>query len=152
MPPSPYELIIMARGHHGPDVASGGERQRRALFLLQPFGTARIGKIFGPLMALWFLAIAALGVRGIVQHPSVLLALNPAYGISADALPCRFWRKQSSSAFAPFYLSRAADRTLCNSTFAPFSDHSGRILSASLWLMPFTQGIKIMLAGAILLT
>ncbi|BEU78975.1 KUP/HAK/KT family potassium transporter [Enterobacter asburiae] len=53
-----------------------------ALFLLQPFGTARIGKIFGPVMALWFLAIAALGVRGIVQHPTVLLALNPAYGIA----------------------------------------------------------------------
>lgn len=53
-----------------------------ALFLIQPFGTARIGKIFGPVMALWFLAIAALGVRGIVQHPSVLLALNPAYGIA----------------------------------------------------------------------
>ena len=53
-----------------------------ALFLLQPFGTARIGKIFGPVMAVWFLAIAALGVRGIVQHPSVLLALNPAYGIA----------------------------------------------------------------------
>lgn len=53
-----------------------------ALFLIQPFGTARIGKIFGPVMALWFLAIAALGVRGIVQHPSVLMALNPAYGIA----------------------------------------------------------------------
>jgi len=53
-----------------------------ALFLIQPFGTARIGKIFGPVMALWFLAIAALGVRGILQHPSVLLALNPAYGIA----------------------------------------------------------------------
>jgi len=52
------------------------------LFLLQPFGTARIGKIFGPVMAVWFLAIAALGVRGIVQHPSVLLVLNPAYGIA----------------------------------------------------------------------
>ncbi|RAY88064.1 potassium transporter Kup [Enterobacter cloacae] len=53
-----------------------------ALFLIQPFGTAHIGKIFGPVMALWFLAIAVLGVRGIVQHPSVLLALNPAYGIA----------------------------------------------------------------------
>ncbi len=40
-----------------------------ALFLLQPFGTARIGKIFGPVMALWFLAIAALGVRGIINIP-----------------------------------------------------------------------------------
>jgi KUP system potassium uptake protein len=46
------------------------------------FGTARIGKIFGPIMALWFFTIAALGVWGIVQHPAVLLALNPYYGIT----------------------------------------------------------------------
>lgn len=53
-----------------------------ALFFIQPFGTARIGKIFGPIMALWFFTIAALGVWGIVQHPAVLLALNPYYGIT----------------------------------------------------------------------
>jgi len=53
-----------------------------ALFLIQPFGTARIGKIFGPVMALWFFTLAALGVWGIIQHPSVLLALNPWYGIA----------------------------------------------------------------------
>lgn len=53
-----------------------------ALFAIQPFGTARIGKIFGPVMTLWFVTIAVLGVSGIIRHPSVLLAINPAYGIT----------------------------------------------------------------------
>ncbi|MDF3839619.1 KUP/HAK/KT family potassium transporter [Cupriavidus basilensis] len=52
-----------------------------ALFAIQPMGTSRIGRAFGPVMALWFLCIAVLGIRGIVQHPSVLLAINPAYGL-----------------------------------------------------------------------
>ncbi len=49
------------------------------------------------------------------------------------------------------YFSPAASSTLCSSTFAPFSAHVGRIFSASLWLIPFSQGMKIMLAGATLL-
>jgi KUP system potassium uptake protein len=53
-----------------------------ALFAIQPFGTAKIGKIFGPVMLLWFVAIAALGVSGIIKHPGVLLAINPAYGVT----------------------------------------------------------------------
>jgi KUP system potassium uptake protein len=53
-----------------------------ALFALQPTGTARIGKAFGPVMALWFVSIAALGVWGIAQHPAVLLAINPLYGLA----------------------------------------------------------------------
>jgi KUP system potassium uptake protein len=52
-----------------------------ALFALQPTGTARIGKAFGPVMALWFVSIAALGVWGIVQHPAVLQAIDPLYGL-----------------------------------------------------------------------
>jgi len=51
------------------------------LFAIQPLGTARIGRTFGPLMALWFVVIAALGIWGIAQHPSVLRALNPLYGV-----------------------------------------------------------------------
>ena len=51
-----------------------------SLFAIQPLGTARIGKAFGPIMGFWFLAIAALGVCGIVRHPAVLAALNPLYG------------------------------------------------------------------------
>ena len=51
------------------------------LFALQPQGTARIGKAFGPIMALWFVVMGALGVWGIAQHPSVLWALDPRHGI-----------------------------------------------------------------------
>ncbi len=50
-----------------------------ALFLLQRHGTAGIGKIFGPIMLVWFIALAALGVQHIVLNPGVLLALNPMY-------------------------------------------------------------------------
>ena len=51
------------------------------LFLVQPRGTERIGKMFGPVMAVWFAAIGVLGIWGILQNPSVLAGLNPAYGI-----------------------------------------------------------------------
>jgi KUP system potassium uptake protein len=47
------------------------------LFALQPQGTARIGNAFGPIMALWFLAIGVLGIWGIAQHPGVLFAIDP---------------------------------------------------------------------------
>jgi KUP system potassium uptake protein len=50
------------------------------LFAVQPFGTARIGAAFGPVMLLWFVCIAALGLWGIAQAPQVLYALNPYYG------------------------------------------------------------------------
>jgi KUP system potassium uptake protein len=52
-----------------------------ALFWLQKHGTDRIGAVFGPICAVWFLAIAALGVSGIAGHPAVLAALSPAYGM-----------------------------------------------------------------------
>src|SRR5258706_1696472 len=42
------------------------------LFLVQRKGTAGIGRVFGPIMAVWFVTIAGLGVRQIVRHPSVL--------------------------------------------------------------------------------
>ncbi len=53
-----------------------------ALFAIQSRGTAAIGHLFGPIMLLWFLAIGLMGVRGLVQHPSVFAALNPLYGLS----------------------------------------------------------------------
>ena len=52
-----------------------------ALFAAQPFGTAMIGRAFGPIMALWFTAIAGLGVYGVLQHPSVFAAVDPRYGL-----------------------------------------------------------------------
>jgi KUP system potassium uptake protein len=53
-----------------------------ALFAIQSQGTATIGHFFGPVMLVWFVAIALMGISGIVQHPSVFAALNPVYGLS----------------------------------------------------------------------
>lgn len=52
------------------------------LFLLQSRGTARVGEFFGPVMALWFVVIAVLGLTEIVQQWRILLALNPFYGLN----------------------------------------------------------------------
>ena len=52
------------------------------LFLIQPQGTARIGRAFGPVMLLWFAVIALLGLKGIAQYPSVLWAISPHYALA----------------------------------------------------------------------
>lgn len=51
------------------------------LFMLQRFGTDVIGKVFGPMMVIWFLMLLILGFSQLVQYPSILKALNPYYGI-----------------------------------------------------------------------
>jgi KUP system potassium uptake protein len=51
------------------------------LFAMQRYGTARVGRVFGPVMVVWFVAIAVFGVRMIVRNPEVLWALNPWYGV-----------------------------------------------------------------------
>ncbi|HNK53255.1 MAG: potassium transporter Kup [Rubrivivax sp.] len=52
-----------------------------ALFWVQKRGTAGIGRFFGPIMVLWFLAVAALGVHHIAGHPEILAALSPHHAI-----------------------------------------------------------------------
>jgi KUP system potassium uptake protein len=51
------------------------------LFWFQRHGTDRIGRAFGPIMLVWFVCIAVLGVRGIAMHPEVLRAVNPQYAV-----------------------------------------------------------------------
>jgi KUP system potassium uptake protein len=53
-----------------------------ALFAIQSNGTATIGHLFGPVMLIWFVTIAVLGISGILKHPSVFAAVNPVYGLS----------------------------------------------------------------------
>lgn len=65
-----------------------------ALSALQRHGTARIGAVFGPVCVVWFLSIASLGVWGIVQHPAVLEAISPTYGLEF------FLRNRSEAFFA----------------------------------------------------
>ncbi|EKM99045.1 potassium transport system Kup [Acidocella sp. MX-AZ02] len=52
------------------------------LFLVQRHGTAMVGRAFGPVMVLWFLCLGLLGLFQLVQHPDVLVALNPWFGAS----------------------------------------------------------------------
>jgi KUP system potassium uptake protein len=51
------------------------------LFVVQRRGTAAVGRIFGPVMIIWFLVIGACGVAGIVDHPAILKALSPTYAL-----------------------------------------------------------------------
>jgi KUP system potassium uptake protein len=53
-----------------------------ALFMVQRFGTARVGTAFGPMMLLWFVTIGTLGARSIIATPDILLALNPLHGVA----------------------------------------------------------------------
>ncbi|MEU3920188.1 potassium transporter Kup [Streptomyces sp. NPDC029004] len=52
------------------------------LFLVQRRGTAAVGRVFGPVMIAWFVAIGACGVVGIADHPNILKALWPSYALS----------------------------------------------------------------------
>ncbi|MFZ1326633.1 MAG: potassium transporter Kup [Candidatus Contendobacter sp.] len=56
------------------------------LFLIQARGTARVGAYFGPVMVLWFLTVALLGLASMVQAPEVLAAFNPGYALAFFAI------------------------------------------------------------------
>jgi KUP system potassium uptake protein len=51
------------------------------LFLFQRKGTAGVGAVFGPVIIVWFVTLALLGISNIIKQPSVLAALNPAYAV-----------------------------------------------------------------------
>jgi KUP system potassium uptake protein len=65
------------------------------LFTLQRRGTGAIGRLFGPMMLVWFVVLAILGIRSIVAHPGVLSAVNPFYAFA-------FFAEHSAVAFAVF--------------------------------------------------
>jgi len=51
------------------------------LFASQRYGTAAVGRLFGPVMVVWFVVIGACGISGIAVHPQVLEALSPTYAL-----------------------------------------------------------------------
>ncbi len=82
--------ITVLSAVEGLDVVSPGFRRTvipltlailLALFLVQKRGTAGIGKFFGPIMVVWFIAIAALGLYHIGGHPEILAALSPHHAL-----------------------------------------------------------------------
>jgi len=62
------------------------------LFFMQQFGTNSIGKMFGPIMSLWFLMLAVLGISYVITDFTVLKAFNPYYAIKLlTVYPSGFW-------------------------------------------------------------
>ncbi|TAG85363.1 MAG: potassium transporter Kup, partial [Bacteroidetes bacterium] len=62
------------------------------IFAFQRFGTAVVGKAFGPMMLIWFLMLAILGIHGILLNPHVLAALSPHYAFNLlSQHPEGFW-------------------------------------------------------------
>jgi KUP system potassium uptake protein len=53
--------------------------------MMQSRGTAKIGRIFGPVMVLWFVVLAILGAQAIIRSPQILRAIDPAYGVALFA-------------------------------------------------------------------
>jgi KUP system potassium uptake protein len=53
-----------------------------ALFAIQRFGTHRVGQAFGPVMAVWFVLLALLGLPHIIRNPGILAALSPTYALA----------------------------------------------------------------------
>ncbi|MHA7680046.1 potassium transporter Kup [Cupriavidus sp. PET2-C1] len=53
-----------------------------ALFMIQRSGTAAVGKLFGPIMMVWFAALGALGVYHMMHVPAILMAVNPYYAVT----------------------------------------------------------------------
>ncbi|RTG01687.1 low affinity potassium transporter Kup [Serratia marcescens] len=52
------------------------------LFVIQKHGTGSVGKLFAPVMLLWFIVLAVLGARSIISNPEVLQALNPKWALN----------------------------------------------------------------------
>jgi KUP system potassium uptake protein len=79
---SALEGLEMATPALQPYIVPGAVVILLALFAIQSRGTVAIGHFFGPIMLVWFVAMAVMGMWGIAQHPRVFAALNPYYGLN----------------------------------------------------------------------
>ncbi|MBA2523850.1 MAG: KUP/HAK/KT family potassium transporter [Solirubrobacterales bacterium] len=96
-----------------------------ALLVLQRWGTARVGKLFGPVMAVWFVALAVTGVAEIVRDPAILQALSPHWAV-------RYFVAQPLTAF----LSLGGVVLVITGAEALYADlgHVGRLPTVRSWL------------------
>jgi KUP system potassium uptake protein len=96
------------------------------LFFFQRLGTGAVGRLFGPVMGIWFTAIGVVGVRGIASHPEILKALSPTYAVG-------FLVGHFSTAF----FSLAAVVLAVTGAEALYADmgHFGRTAIARVWLL-----------------
>jgi KUP system potassium uptake protein len=96
------------------------------LFAFQRHGTSAVGRMFGPIMLVWFATIAALGIRGISMHPEVLKALSPSYAFD-------FLFKSGSTGFFSL-ASVVLAITGCEALYADMG-HFGRAPITRAWLL-----------------
>ncbi len=96
------------------------------LFLLQRMGSGAVGRLFGPVMAVWFIVIALLGIHGIIGHPAILEALSPTYAIGFLA-----------GHFTTAFFSLAAVVLAVTGAEALYADmgHFGRRPITAMWLL-----------------
>jgi KUP system potassium uptake protein len=96
------------------------------LFLLQRLGTGVVGRLFGPVMAVWFAAIGVIGVRGVAGHPQILKALSPTYAFGF-----------LTGHFTVAFFSLAAVVLAVTGAEALYADmgHFGRAPITRVWLM-----------------
>jgi KUP system potassium uptake protein len=97
-----------------------------ALFLFQRLGTGVVGRLFGPVMAVWFISIGACGVNGIADHPEILKALSPTYAVEFMV-----------SHFGTAFFSLAAVVLAVTGAEALYADmgHFGRAPIMRVWLI-----------------
>ena len=96
------------------------------LFLVQRLGTGAVGRLFGPVMGIWFTAIAIIGVRGIAGYPEILKALSPTYAVGFLA-----------GHFSTAFFSLAAVVLAVTGAEALYADmgHFGRPAITRVWLL-----------------
>jgi KUP system potassium uptake protein len=96
------------------------------LFAVQSRGTAAIGRLFGPVMVAWFIAIGACGLEGIAKYPQILKALSPVYALTF-----------MSEHFGAAFFSLAAVVLAVTGAEALYADmgHFGRSAITRAWLL-----------------
>jgi len=78
---SAVEGLNMASSHLGTYVVPSALVILVGLFWVQKHGTQKVGTVFGPIMVVWFITLAVLGLPHILDVPKVLVAINPSYAI-----------------------------------------------------------------------
>jgi KUP system potassium uptake protein len=96
------------------------------LFLLQRAGSGTVGRLFGPVMVVWFVSIALCGINGIADHPEILKALSPTYALS-------FFFDHFSTAF--FALAGVVLAVTGAEALYADMGHFGRAPIVSAWLL-----------------
>jgi KUP system potassium uptake protein len=109
-----------------------------ALFTVQRHGTGVVGRLFGPVMIGWFVAIGACGVTGIVDHPRILAALSPVYAV-----------KFMVSNFGTAFFSLAGVVLAVTGAEALYADmgHFGRTAITRAWLFVVLPAVALNYLG-----